>query len=91
MLTQEFKDEKGKAKQHPICYVSRQFRGSQQNWAVLTKEAYAIYMSVCTFGGSARILTDNGTEFKNDQFNQLCKQLDIKRGYSPVYTPKANG
>ena len=45
----------------------------------------------CTFGGSSRILTDNGTEFKNDQFTELCKQLDIKRVYSPVYTPEANG
>ena len=30
----------------PICYVSGQFRGSQLNWAALTKEAYAIYMSI---------------------------------------------
>ena len=46
VLTQEFEDDKGKKKQHPICYVSGQFRGSQQNWAALTKEAYAIYMAV---------------------------------------------
>ena len=46
VLTQENLDEKGKAKNHPICYVSGQFRGSQLNWAALTKEAYAIYMSV---------------------------------------------
>ena len=46
VLTQEHMDDKGKAKNHPICYVSRQFRGSQLNWAALTKEAYAIYMSV---------------------------------------------
>ena len=26
--------------------MSGQFRGSQQNWAALTKEAYAIYMSI---------------------------------------------
>ena len=45
----------------------------------------------CIFGGSSKILTDNGTEFKNDQFNDLCKQLEIKRVYSPVYTPEANG
>ena len=45
----------------------------------------------CIFGGSSKILTDNGTEFKNDQFNKLCKQLEIKRVYSPVYTPEANG
>ena len=31
---------------HPITYVSGLFRGSQLNWAALTKEAYAIYMSV---------------------------------------------
>ena len=46
VLTQEHLDKKGKAKNHPICYVSGQFRGSQLNWAALTKEAYAIYMSV---------------------------------------------
>ena len=31
---------------HPITYVSGLFRGSQLNRAALTKEAYAIYMSV---------------------------------------------
>ena len=31
---------------HPLLYVSGLFRGSQINWAALTKEAYAIYMSV---------------------------------------------
>ena len=46
VLTQEFEDDKGKKKQHPICYVSGQFRGSQQNWAALMKEAYTIYMAV---------------------------------------------
>ena len=46
VLTQEFEDNKGKKKQHPICYVSGQFRGNQQNWAALTEEAYAIYMAI---------------------------------------------
>ena len=31
---------------HPVTYVSGLFRGSQLNWAALTREAYAIYMSV---------------------------------------------
>ena len=31
---------------HPITYVSGLFHGSQLNCATLTKEAYAIYMSV---------------------------------------------
>ena len=53
-------------------------------------DAYRAHI-YCTFGGSARILMDNGTEFKNEQMDKLCKQLDIKRVYSPVYTPEANG
>ena len=31
---------------HPVSYISGLFRGSQLNWAALTKEAYAIYMSI---------------------------------------------
>ena len=31
---------------HPIIYMSGLFRESQMNWACLTKEAYAIYMSI---------------------------------------------
>ena len=53
-------------------------------------DAYRAHI-YCTFGGSARILMDNGTEFKNEQMDELCKQLDNKRVYSPVYTPEANG
>ena len=45
VLTQEY-EEDGVMKYHPVCYVSGLFRGSQLNWAALTKEAYAIYMAV---------------------------------------------
>ena len=31
---------------HPITYMSGLFRGSQLNWACLTKEAYAIYITI---------------------------------------------
>ena len=31
---------------HPVAYVSGLLRGSQLNWAALTKEAYVIYISV---------------------------------------------
>ena len=31
---------------HPLTYMSGLFRGSQMNWACLTKEAYTIYMSI---------------------------------------------
>ena len=39
-------DEKETKILHPITYMSGLFRGSQINWACLTKEAYAIYMSI---------------------------------------------
>ena len=35
---------------HPVADTSGLFRGSQLNWAALTKEAYAIYMSVKKLG-----------------------------------------
>ena len=39
-------DGKSITADHPVAFVSGLFRGSQLNWAALTKEAYAIYMSV---------------------------------------------
>ena len=38
-------DGKSVTTDHPVVFVSGLFRGSQLNWAALTKEAYAIYMS----------------------------------------------
>ena len=49
VLTQPYTEAiKGKVTtvHHPVTYMSGLFRGSQLNWATLTKEAYAIYMSV---------------------------------------------
>ena len=49
VLTQEYTHEiDGKTVKilHPISYQSGLFKGSQLNWACLTKEAYAIYMSI---------------------------------------------
>ena len=39
-------DGKSITMDHPMSYVSGLFRGSQLNWAALTKEAYTIYMSI---------------------------------------------
>ena len=39
-------DGKSTTSDHPVAFVSGLFRGSQLNWAALTKEAFAIYMSV---------------------------------------------
>ena len=49
ILTQEYTHEiDGKTIKilHPISYQSGLFKESQLNWACLTKEAYAIYMSI---------------------------------------------
>ena len=48
---------------HPVAYVSGLFRGSQLNWAALTKEAYTIYMSVKKL---AFYLTDADVLLKSD-------------------------
>ena len=49
VLTQEkthILEEKETKLLFPITYKSGLFRGSQLNWTCLTKEAYAIYMSI---------------------------------------------
>ena len=49
VLTQAYEYKQGDVQEvihHPITYISGLFRGPQINWAALTKEAYAIYMSV---------------------------------------------
>ena len=39
-------DGKSTTTDHPVAFVSGLFRGSQLNWTALTKEAFAIYMSI---------------------------------------------
>ena len=49
VLTQEHTsviDGKEVTTNHPVSFVSGMFCGSQLNWAAMTKEAYAIYMTV---------------------------------------------
>ena len=44
------------------------------------------------FGPSGKILSDNGTEFKNDLFDRVAKELGIEhKVYSPPYHPQSNG
>ena len=54
-------------------------------------DAYLKYV-VCTFGASRKILSDNGTEFKNELFEEVADKLGIERKvYHPSYRPQANG
>ena len=44
------------------------------------------------FGGSRKILSDNGTKFKNRIFEQVAKELGVKyKFYTPPYHPASNG
>ena len=44
------------------------------------------------FGGSLKILSDNGTEFKNKLFEQIAKELGVEyKLYTPPYHPASNG
>ena len=44
------------------------------------------------FGGSLKILSDNGTEFKNKIFEQVAKELGVVyKIYTPPYHPASNG
>ena len=48
---------------HPVSFVSGMFHGSQLNWAAMTKEAYAIYM---TIEKSMFYLTDQEITLRSD-------------------------
>ena len=44
------------------------------------------------FGGSLKILSDNGTEFKNQLFEKIAKELGVKyKIYTVPYRPSSNG
>ena len=45
----------------------------------------------CLFGPSKKILTDNGTEFKNKLWKEVFDLLRIKHRFTPVYSPQCNG
>ena len=46
----------------------------------------------CQFGGSEKVLMDNGTEFKNKLINKVCEQLGVEHKiYLPPYGPQSNG
>ena len=44
------------------------------------------------FGGSLKILSDNGTEFKNQLFTDIATELGVEyKIYTPPYHPQSNG
>ena len=58
------------------------------------EEVVKAYMDniYCNFGGSIKILTDNGTEFKNKLFKEVVSKLGMEFSiHSPPYRPQSNG
>ena len=45
----------------------------------------------CVFRPSKKILTDNGTEFKNKLWTDLFKRMHTEHRISPIYSPQCNG
>ena len=45
----------------------------------------------CKYGGSFKILSDNGTEFKNKLMEEVSKELGVEyKVHSPPYRPQSN-
>ena len=45
----------------------------------------------CPFGPSRKILTDNGTEFKNKLWTEVFEKLKTEQKFTPIYSPQCNG
>ena len=59
-----------------------------------TEEVLQAYINnvYSKFGGSVKLLSDNGTEFKNKIFEQVEKELGVMyKLYTPPYHPASNG
>ena len=57
------------------------------------EEVIQAYIDIyAKFGGSFKMLLDNGTEFKNKLFEQIAKELKVKyKKYTALYHPASNG
>ena len=46
---------------------------------------------VCQFGVPYTIISDNGKQFDCNEFKKFCDKLQIKKSFSFVMRPQANG
>ena len=45
----------------------------------------------CVFGPSRKILTDNGSEFKNKMWEEVYRLIKSEHRVTPIYSPQCNG
>ena len=55
----------------------------------ILEKLFQVWISV--FGRAGQFLTDNGGEFVNQEFNEMCAVFDIKVSTSPAESPFCNG
>ena len=57
------------------------------------EEVVAAYMNhiYCICGPSKTILSDNGSEFKNNMWKEVFKRFKTEHRYTPIYSPQCNG
>ena len=69
-------DGKEDTTNHPVSFVSCLFHGSQLNWAAMTKEAYAIYITVKK---STFYITGHQVTLRSDHLplNKFLKQMTL--------------
>ena len=46
---------------------------------------------ICCFGIPHEIVSDNGTQFDNNEFRDFCDDFGIKKSFSSVDHPQMNG
>ena len=46
---------------------------------------------ICRYGVPQKIITDNGTQFESEEFQDFCKRFKIQKSFSAVAHPQANG
>ena len=84
--------ECGKLILHVIDTVTRYAMAievkSKESGEILTK-LFRIWISV--FGRPDQFLSDNGGEFVNQEFNEMCELFDITVSTSPAESPWCNG
>ena len=79
-----------------ILTIIDQLTGWPEAFPILDKSADTIVSTfinqyVTVYMCPRYILSDNGTEFKNNFMDQVLKQLGIKRIFSTPYHPQSNG
>ena len=70
-----------------MCKITRGFRVIAP-FKVVQAYLHHVYTK---FGGSEKILSDNGTEFKNKLFEEVADQPGVEyKVYTPPYRPQCN-